>query len=84
MIGLSDPLRTGSAVLAVIYEQCVHHGAPRGFWVCGRKTPRAVLVRDQGQTLAFEPDGRTILLEEATRRFPEACAAFERHIDASD
>lgn len=74
-VALDAPIRVGDVVVAAIAERRLQSGA---LWVHAEKRPVAVLLRRNGETLAFEPDGRPIGLDAFERRYPGRRAEFER------
>lgn len=87
---LEPVIRVGAVTVAALARRAIRAGA-LGVWSCGvmggawfqgEKRPVAILVRREGRTTAFGPDGAPIPLQTLERRFPGQLAAFERLADA--
>jgi hypothetical protein len=74
-VALEGPVRSGGVVVAALVRQeIVPHRARPGLAVTGSRHPVALLIRAEGATLAFGPDGAALPPEEIEHLRPGTLA----------
>jgi len=80
---LEDITLAGSVAVAAIVERSARWGTVPAIWFLGTKRPVAVLVYQDGQAEAFEPDGARLSRDALEQSHPGLHAEFVRQCTAT-